>query len=221
MRVDKTNKNINRSKCEPMAKLPRGQCEACSTYRFVKIDKLKWIVYILFCFLYLFLNLDAFAIVAKFRSTILTMHESSGSFIPKAPDVPKVDPKIFESSDLTGLKKSASMKIANSNKNLTKNDGDLALPDAWFFSIGFKSKSDPDFISYFKQLKKVKIPVFKLYCKHEKNPVQLHIGPYFDKYPKAVMHSIIKKIDDLALKKWLVKNMLVESFEPASCEFIS
>lgn len=210
MRIDKTNKNNNPSHCEPMAK------QSCA-YIIEKIDKLKWFVYILF----LFLNLDSFAIAAKLRSagsTIMTMHESSGSFIPKAPDVPKVDPKIFESE---GLNNSVNKKKDNTNKNHTinkiKNNAGLALPDAWFFSIGFKNKSDPDF----KQLKKLKVPVFDMYCKSEKYPVQLHIGPYFDKNPKAVMHSIVKKTDDLALKKWLVKNMVVESFEPRSCEFLS
>jgi hypothetical protein len=218
MRIDKTNKDNSPSHCEPMAK------QSCA-YIIKKIDKLKWFVYILFCFLFLFLNLDAFAIAAKFRSaksTILTMHESSGSFIPKAPDIPKVDPNVFKSE---GLNNSVNKKKDNTNKNHTinkiKNNGDLALPDAWFFSIEFKSKSDPDFISRFKQLKKLKIPVSDIYCKHDKYPVQLHIGPYFDKNPKAVMHSIVKKTDDLALKKWLVKNMVVESFEPRSCEFLS
>lgn len=178
---------------------------------------------ILFCFLflYLFLNLGAFATAAKSRSTILTMHDTSGSFIPKAPDVPKVDPKIFESGGLNSLNNSVYQKKYNPNKNQTKNNADLALPDAWFFSIGFKSKSDPDFTSYFNKLKILKIPVFDMYCKREKYPVQLHIGPYFDKNPKAVMHSIVKKTDDLALKKWLIKNMVVESFKPTSCEFIN
>ena len=175
----------------------------------------------LFYFLFLFLYANKFAIAVESRYMILTMHESSGSFIPKAPEVPKVDNKVFESTGVSHLNKSGRVNNNNLKKNSSTSGSELALPDAWSFSAGFKIKSDLNLISYFKELKKLKIPVFKLYCKHEKSPVRLNIGPYFDSDPKKVMARILKKTDDAALKKWLRKNMVVDSFDPESCEFIS
>jgi hypothetical protein len=185
---------------------------------------------ILFLFLVLFLYADAFAIIAESKPTILTMHDNSANFIPEAPQIPKVNPEEFESYDLSASINSADKiinkdlvkyKVSASKKGLPNSDGDLTLPDAWFLSIGFKSEDDPNLISHFEKLKQLKIPVFELYCKHEKNPVQLHIGPSFDKDHKKVRNSILKKTDDSVFKTWLDNHMVVDSFEPTLCEFIS
>ncbi len=141
---------------------------------------------------------------------------STENFIPKAPSVPKVSSKMFEHLTF----KKVVIPKDNSNKNSNKKT-DLLLPAAWFFSVGFKDRRDPDFVSYFNKLKKLKIPVYDLYCKGEKRPVQLHIGPYFDQNPGSEMLKITKKTNNLELKKWLRKMMVVESYKPTDCVFIS
>ena len=154
-------------------------------------------------------------------SLILTMQDKSVGFIPKPPPMPKIKSSLFSKTVVSSYKQD---EVTDSSydikESVYKDDKDLQLPNAWFFSAGFNSKVDPVMVSTFKKLDSLNLPVFEIYCKSNKNSYQILIGPYFDTDPKLVMNKVTSIIQDEKLKQWLEKTMIATDFKPNKCSFV-